>query len=188
MALSATIAAAVAGQVVRAALLARFDFVSGTERVWAGEYTLTTSDGYEWKGMGKFGSVDGLSARTDLAADQLTFALSGVDADLVGIAKNSAAEVRGQPCYVYIQFFDESWAVLDAPFPIRYGIMDQMRYAATGPSTRKITLTAEGIFAARNSAPYAYYTDSDQKARHAGDTFLALITTLQAKQITWPDY
>lgn len=188
MSLSATIAAAVADDPVRAALLARFDFASSTERLWAGDYPLTTSDGYEWKAMGVMGAIDGLSVRQDLAADQITFTLSGVDSDLVTTAQNSASEVKGRNCYVYIQFFDSSWAVLDAPLPIRYGVMDQMRYAATGPNQRKITLTAEGIFAARNSAPYAYYTDSDQEARHSGDTFFTLVSSLQVKQITWPDY
>lgn len=187
MALPETIAAIIGGATIRAAILAQFDFASGTERVWSGEGELTAG-GYVWKGMGRYGSVDGLSTRTDMSAESLSFVLSGVDPTLVSLAQNSAHEAKGRTCAVYVQFFDVDWSRLDSPYALRSGIMDQMKYRATGPNKRSISLTAEGLFAFRGAAPFAYYTDRDQEARWSGDTFFKLIPTLLVKQITWPDF
>lgn len=188
MALAATVAAAVAGQTVRAALLAELFCKSSTERIWPGNYTLQAA-GYEWRGMSTFLSIDGLSIRVDLAAEALTFKLSGVDSRLVTIAKNSAEEVKGNACNVYIQFFDESWGQqLDKPVLLKSAIMDVMSYRAVGPDKREITLTAESIFVARNYSPYAYYTDRDQNARFPGDRGCEQIGALIYKAVTWPDF
>ena len=138
--------------------------------------------------MGQYGSVDGLSAQSDLAAVKLSFKLSGVDRELVTLAKQSAETVKGRPCTVYAQFFDEEWQTLDAPLPLQSAIMDQMSYEATGPDQRNITLTAEGLFAARGSAPFAMYTDRDQQARFPGDLALKDISSLIYRVVTWPDY
>lgn len=187
MALSAVVTAALAGRIVRAALLCEFFFVSSTERTWPGHYELT-ADGKTWRGLGVMLTVDGLRTRADLAAEVLTFKMSGVDAALVTIAKNSATEVPNQPCNVYLQFFDEAWAPLDDPILLKSAEMDVMSYVTTGPSKRDISLTAESIFVARNFAPYAYYTDRDQNKRVTGDRGLELVGTLNFKVVTWPDY
>lgn len=188
MALSETVREAAAGQVVRAALLSEFYCASSTERIWPGEYTLNAG-GHEWRGTSVFIKVDGLSTRSDLAAEALTFTLSGVDSRLVTLAKNSADEVKGRPCNVYLQFFNEDWSsALDSPVLLKAAIMDVMTYRVIGPSKREITLTAEGIFVARNYSPYAYYTDRDQNARFPGDRGCELLAALIYKAVTWPDY
>lgn len=184
---SATIAAAAAGKAVRAALLCEFQFASGTERVWGGEYPIIAG-GYEWRGMSPFLSVDGLSARGDLGAEPMTFKLSGVDAGIVAIAKDAANEAKNRPVNVWLQFFDESWAPLDAPILMRAGIMDQLRFQTVGLTQRDIECTAEGIFVARNYAPYAYYTDRDQNARFPGDRGLEYVGGLIYKVVTWPNF
>lgn len=182
-----TVAAVVGGATVNASILVRFDFESGTERVWQGFWELTAG-GETWRPMGVLGTVDGIAVRSDLTAESLTFTLSGVDAAMIAIAKNSAVQVKNKSCAVYVQFFDADWKTLDQPVALRSGIMDQMTYTATGPASRTIKLTAEGLFVARNAAPFAYYTDRDQKARYAGDGFFKLVSTLIVKQITWPDF
>ena len=55
MNLPGAIAAMLAGATVRAALLVRFDFASGIDRVWEGVGPLQAG-GHTWKGMGGFGS------------------------------------------------------------------------------------------------------------------------------------
>lgn len=187
MILPQTVAAALAGQTIRGALLAKFEFASATERMWQGNHVLTAG-GHQWKPGGKYVSVDGLSSRADMAAEPLVFKLSGVDAALVTLAKNSADEVKGRPCTVYAQFFDEDWQTLDSPLALRSGVMDQMSYEAIGPDQRVITLTAEGIFAARGAAPFAFYTDRDQQARFPGDLGLEAIGSMLNRTVTWPDF
>ena len=113
-------------------------------------------------------------------------ALSGVDPELITIARNASNEVTGRPCYVYLQFFDANWATLDQPVPLRSAIMDQMTYEVVGPSQAGITLTAEGVFAARNAVPFAFYTDRDQNARFPGDRGLEVVPSLIHHIVEWP--
>lgn len=183
-----TVDAVLNNRTIRAALLAKFEFATGTDRVWAGFGNRVMGDGYSYKGMGKFGSVDGLSARNDLAAEPMTFKLSGVWPELVTIAKQSADDVKGRLCTVSVQFFEDDWSPLDQPIALRSAVMDQMQYQATGPDQRNISLTAEGLFAARGQAPFAYYTDRDQNARFAGDRGLEGVAALIYRIVTWPDY
>lgn len=182
-----TVSAALAGKTVRAALLARFDCLSETVRVWGGFGSLRAG-AEDWLGMGEFGSVDGLSLRSDMAAESLTFKLSGVSPRIVSLAKQSETEVKGRPSCVFVQFFNEEWQTLDEPVALRPAIMDQTRFEATGPDMRTVTMTAEDIFASRGSAPYAYYTDRDQQKRFDGDRGLEYIPSLIAKTVTWPDF
>lgn len=183
-----TIDAVLNKRTIRAALLATFEFATGTDRLWAGFGTKVMGDGYAYKGMGQFGSVDGLSSRNDLAAEVMTFKLSGVEPQFVTLAKQSSDDVKNRPCTVFIQFFDEAWRPLDQPIALRSAVMDQLQYEAVGVDQRNITLTAEGLFAARGQAPFAYYTDRDQNARFAGDRGLEGVASLQYRVVTWPDY
>lgn len=184
---TSTIEAAAADKTVRAAPLVEFLFKSSTERVWPGDYKLTAG-GREWDGMTKLLSVDGLRSRSDLAAEALTIKVSGVSPELVAIAKDSANEAKGYPVNVYLQFFGEDWQPLDNVILLRSAIMDQLRFSTTGPQLREVTCTAEGIFVARNYAPYAYYTDRDQNARFPGDRGLELVGGLVYKVVTWPNF
>jgi hypothetical protein len=188
MALAAAVQEAIAGRALRAALLIEFEFQSSTERIWPGNYTLTTPDDKTWRAVGVLVSVDGLRTRVDLAAEALTFKISGVDAAMIAIARQGADEAKGYSCNVYLQFFNESWEILDSPILLKSAIMDQINYRTVGPTQRDITLTAESIFVARNYAPYAYYTDRDQNARFPGDRGLELIGSMIYKTVTWPDY
>jgi hypothetical protein len=182
-----TIKTAMAGNTVRAALLFEFLFKSSTERVWPGVYPITAG-GHSWRGAGVVLSADGLGARADMAAVTTTINISGVDSNLVTIAKNSASEAKNYPANIYLQFFDVNWQTLDDPVLVKSVIMDVVTYAAVGVDKRNITVSAEDVFVARNYAPYAYYTDRDQNKRFPGDRGLELIGSLVYKVVTWPDF
>lgn len=184
MILPATVDAVLAGRTVRAATLLQLDWLSSTSRVWLGNGTLDAG-GEEWGGVGQLVSLDGLTQRNDLSASAMTITLSGVDADLVSKARNSATEAKGRPATVFIQFFDEDNQVLDDPIAVYSGLMDVVTYKATSATERTISVTVEGIFAARNSAPFAYYTDRDQQARFPGDRGMEEIASLIYKVIKW---
>ena len=184
---NATIAAATAGRTVRASLLVFFDFVDEPTRLWMGQGTLVAG-GQEWKGLGEWGSVDGLEQAIGTVAPQTTFKLSGVSPEIVTLARQSSDRVKGRNVNVYTQFFDEQWAPLDQPYVVWSGILDLMKYAATGPSERSVTVTAEGLWTARRRPVYSLYTDRDQKARFPGDRGLEEVPDLVTKSIIWPKY
>lgn len=184
---NATIEAALAGKIVRAAALVRFDFTSQTKRIWPGFGNLSAG-GQTWQGIGEYGSVEGIEFRSDTAAPPLICKLSGISSDLVAKAVASETEVKGNPMAVYLQFFDDAWAPLDSPVAIAAAIMDQMTFDATGPSTRNLTLTAEGPFARRGAAAFARYTDRDQQGRFPGDRGCEYVPQLVNATFTWPHF
>lgn len=182
-----TIAAVVAGRTVRATLLVFFDFVDEPLRLWMGQGTLVAG-GQEWQGLGQWGSIDGLEQAIGTVAPQTSFTLSGVAPNIVTLARQSSDRVKGRDVNVYTQFLDEDWQTLDQPFVVWSGILDLMKYAATGVSERTVTCTAEGLWTARRRPVYSLYTDRDQNARYPSDRGMELVPDLVTKNVTWPRY
>lgn len=187
-----TVAAKLAGREVAAALLCFMDFRDTPRRWWMGFGDLNAG-GQIWQGIGSMIQIDGLEQAMGTNAPRSTFTLSGVDAEIVRLARQASARVKDRPCQVYIQFFEIApggdkmpWAPLDAPYAIWSGIMDQMSYGAEGPTQRRVTLTAESIWTGRRRPAYGFWTDRDQNARFPGDRGLEQVVNLVQKTIRWP--
>ena len=188
-----TITAKLAGRTVGAALLCFMDFRITPRRWWMG-FGMLNAGGYEWQGLGQLIQIDGLDQPIGTNAPRTTFQLSGVDAEIVGLARNASDRVKDRRCTVYVQFFDitpddssvQPWSTLDQPFAIWSGKMDQMSYQAEGPSRRGITLTAESLWVNRRRPAHGLYTDRDQNGRFPGDRGLEQVSSLITKTIRWP--
>lgn len=186
-AFSATIDAQLAGRVVAVLPLVFMDFVDAPRRWTPGFGTLVTNDGNTWQGTGELISIEGLEEDRGTSANPMTFTLSGVDAEIVTLARNASDRVKGRRVYVYLQFFDrDSWTPLDNPFVQKIGTMDQMRYRADGPSSRQVIVTAEGLWTGRNRPPFGLYSDRDQQARFPGDLGMQQVPNLVSKSTRWP--
>ena len=171
------------GHRVRVATLFLFEFTSGHQRFWDGVGYLP-ADGHDWLGFGEMCSVSGLEQSRGLGAPQTTFKLSGVDDNLIAIAVNSASEVTGNPCTVYLQFLSAAGVPLDDPIAIWAGTMDTLTFQA-GVKDQAITLTAETLFVDRVRAPWGLYTDTDQRARWPGDRGFEFVASLLFKTVNW---
>jgi hypothetical protein len=172
-----------AGHRVSVATLFRFDFTSGSQFFHDGVGYLT-ADGHDWLGFGELISVSGLEQSRGMSAPATSFKLSGVDDNLIAIAVNSASEVTGNPCTVYIQFLSSAGVPLDDPVAIWAGTMDTLSFSA-GVKDQSITLSAETLFVDRIRAPYGYYSDTDQRARWTLDRGFEFAASLIFKTVTW---
>lgn len=181
-------ALAAAGEAVAVARLVEFDFVTAPVRVWDGAHTLTTTDAREWHGLGVLLNIGDLEQIRDGTAPATSFGLSGVDAAVIAAAKASESEAAGRAVTVYGQFLDANGQASGAPWAITTLIMDRISYSLQGPSTRSVSVSAEGLFTRRKRAPYGRMTDVDQKARFPGDKGLEHVATLVDKTVTWPDF
>lgn len=181
--------AKMAGRAIGAVPLVFFDFAGDPKRMWPGFGTLTIG-GYDWDGSGDFGSIEGLALATTDSAQAVTFTLSGVTAEMQSLALGSQTLVRGRGVTVYCQFFDVTGDVpmnpLGSMLAIWSGVMDVMTFKATGPSSRVITLTAEGENADRRRAPFGLMTDADQQARYPGDTSMRFRPSMKFKTLRQP--
>lgn len=184
------IAAVAARSTVDAALLVHMDFREQPRRWWTGFGPLDAA-GEEWIGMGSLIDITGLESAVGMAAPATTFTLSGVDPEIVSLARNASDRVKGRRVRVFMQFFaagpEPRWKPLDRPISIWSGVMDQMRYSGDGPTSRTVTLTAESLWTNRNRPPFGRYTNGDQQARHPGDRGLEEVAGLVNKTIRWVD-
>ena len=191
-----TIARALAGGRVECANLARFDFASETMRLWLGHGVLDTNDGAKWKGVGLFGGMSGLEQAVNGQAPEGTFTLSGIDADIMRLARDEfEAEVRGRIVRVFIQFFGvedendrDNQRPLDYPYPVWAGRMLKPTFAFDAEGERSVTIAAESLFSLRSRPRHAMYTDRDQQHRFPGDKGFEFVGSLVNKVLTWPDW
>lgn len=191
------VAAHLAGQVVAAAYLVRFDFRDVTKRVWLGFGDLEAG-GAIWQGTGSLISIDGLEQVAGTDATSTTYALSGIDEDIVRAAISASDQVKGRIVRTYVQFFETTesakrdatiqvGALVGPPVVVNLGWMDQPTYEASGPGSRSITLTAEGLMADRNRPPFGLFTDGNQKSRFPDDRGLEGVAGLESYTVRWPD-
>lgn len=191
-----TIAAQLAGGKVGCAWLVHFGFTTEEVRVWTGYGELKTTDGHRWSGIGQLGSIEGIEQAVNGQAPQASFTLSGIDAQLMRLARDEyEAEVKGRIATVLIQFFGVSDASdpdnqrpLDAPYPVWAGRCLTPSFVFTERGERSITIGAESIFSLRSRPQYSMYTDADQQHRFPGDRGFEFVGSLVNKTVTWPDY
>lgn len=183
---SATVEAVLAGRTVRRARLVMLDFASGPRRLFEGTGILATPDGFEWYGAGLLGSIGDIESARGGQAPSTEFQLSGVDQGLISAGLSSSAESKGRGVSVLCQHYDEAWLPLDGPYETFGGTMDTLKIKAAGPTTRTVTLSAEGIFTARGFAPFSYFSDRDQKRLHPGDRGAEYVASMASKSIQWP--
>lgn len=180
--------ALVQNQHLQATIAARFDFTSGTKRVWQGNGPLTDGLGDTWQAVGNIGRISGLQLGFGDVNEPLTFELSGLDASFMSIAVNQNAELRGRDCAVYLIMFNQDWSLAANPVVLRTALMDRMvrRFDAQSRLV-SITLTAESFMATRFRSPNSYLTHADQIARNPGDRGAERISgyTGPARQIYW---
>jgi hypothetical protein len=180
-----TIAASLAGGVVRASYLVHLDFATNPQRLWLG-HGLLSAGGHIWSGLGEAASISGIESAIGGTAPVVTFGLSGVAPDIIAASLESSDEAKGRDASIFLQFFDEASQTLDNPFAIWLGVMDIMRVQTQGPTSRRIELTAETLFTKRASAPWGYLSDRDQQRLFPGDRGLEEMASMANKTVEWP--
>lgn len=179
-------APAVTGSVARLALLAWFDFVDDPRWYWTGFGPLRTLDGQEWEGTAGLASISGLAVPIGTTAQQVTFALSGVDGRVVKLAQRQSDLVKGRDCAVFLQLFNEDWSLRGPRRHVWSGLLDVMTFDDRGDGTFVVSQTAENLWAGRRKPAFGYYTDADQQARFPDDLGCQFTASIPGKQIYWP--
>ena len=191
-----TIATALGGGKVEAAFLLHLAFATEPVFLWQGYGVLHTSDGRTWQGLGALGSISGIEQAVNGDAPEASFMLSGVDAQVVRLARDEfLTEVKGRIATVYIQFFGvddaadpDNQRVLDAPYPIWAGRCMTPDFTFGEDDDRSIAISAESLFSLRSRPQFSMYTDADQQHRYPGDKGFQFVGSLINKVVTWPDY
>lgn len=183
---SSTVQNMLSGREVRSSIGIRFDFASGTTRVWLGQGTVTHG-GADWLGMGNLGAIEGIQMSPMLSTEPVTMTLSGVNTALMNEVRNQATEIRGKTCGVYLLMFGSNWEALDSPYLIEQYLMDKASYTVEGESnTMSISLVAEPLFASKYVPATSYITNQDQQAKYAGDKIFERVALMAGRQtVIW---
>lgn len=177
--------------VVRGAWLAEMQFVSSTERYWAGN-TMLDAGGHEWKPTHGLVTIDGLGFSGQPDSEVVTFNFPGLDDGLLAKAIGETSEVENRPLVLYLQLFGSDWQTVGGLIPLYTGLM-QPPAASTGPiegtsgPPQGLSMTVENIFYNRSLPPNGRYTSRDQ-ARRVGwdDKFFDLTPSLTFKKFKYP--
>lgn len=180
---------------VRTDILAEFQFISQTVRIWNGHSPLEAG-GHTWKPMHGMAQIDGIGISGGTTSETVNFTLAGLpdqDPDLLGLALSETPDVDQQLVILYLQLFGEDWQPVGNPIGLFWGFMQPPKVSRSVVSgvdnpVQTVTMSAENAFFNRSRPANGRYTDRDQQQRHPGDKFFQFVPSLLFKKIVWPDF
>ncbi len=181
--LTASMVAQVLASHAKPAVFVQINFADATLYLWSGLGTITWN-GQNWTGLGQLGQISAIPETTDVAAQNITLALSGIPSSLVNEAINECRQ--NSFCYVWFGFLDASNNVISDPAQVFAGHLD-VPTVTDGAETCTISITAENPLVDLGRAPNRRYTDCDQQQDFPGDLGFAMVGQLQNAVILWPN-
>jgi len=180
----AATAAAFALPHVSVITFAKLEFASGTSYVHNGLGTYTWG-GFDWLGVGDFGSVSRLEEGSDVSPYGITLTLSALDATMAGVALTEDYFMRGVTIYIGALSADD--VLLNDPLQIWAGVMDVMTLTVGSESGDSITLVCESELAAFERSSGLRYTTQAQQRFYSGDLFFEFLPMIEGAKIRWRD-
>jgi len=172
---------AVTADLVRPILLVQCAFDSGNLNLWNGIGDLTV-DSVDYVGAGTLLSVGEISETSELAANGLNVALSGVTEPLISKARDE--DYQGRELKVLMGAMDDSNSVIADPVIIFSGFMDTM-VINDGAETATIQVSVENRLIEFERNRVRRYTAEDQKIDYPNDKGLEFVAEIAEKEITW---
>lgn len=173
-------AAAIAWK-ARPVLFAEFDFASGVIRVHSGRGTVSWG-GYDWLGMGRFGSVTSVDENSELAKKTITYSLSGLPGDIIAIGLNEHYQGRSARLYLGFKSLTTN-TLVDTPELLDQGRMNTIE--TEEGDTCSVSLTSESRLSLWDRPVIRRLTNADQQSRFPGDRGFEFINQAAQKEINW---
>lgn len=163
------------------ALLAAIGHPAGTARFWTGIGPLQWG-GYSWTGSGALGSIAPIKHTSAIAIQEINFAMSGVDPQVVAGLSDSVRNLGGQ---VWLACMGSNHAVVPDPYQIVDAVLDYQSLSAAADGTVSISITARTGFYTLERAIDEAWTTEEQKLTYPTDSGFDLIPSLQNQDIQW---
>ena len=166
------------------AYLAEFDFTTGVERYWTGNYTLSY-DGHSWTGLAGIASVSDIESDDDITPKGLQLRVVGLPAESMRSNTLDDAAYKDRPArWIFLVLdSDNNNAVLHSK--VMHYTIDLLDYAIINKLAGvAASLEHETVNAAR--ATRRLYSDQDQKSEYAGDLGLQFLPYLNSgREVRW---
>jgi len=165
------------------AIFAAVDHPSGIGRFWTGLGSKDW-DGPTWTGSGLLGGVSPVKATSEIAIQEITFWMSGVDLDIVNRLNGDIHNLTGD---VWLACLDNQDRVIADPYKLLNSVLDYQTFKLDDQGTATVFITARTGFVWLERSLDTAWTDQNQQLAYPGDTGNSLIDGLQNKDIlfTW---
>lgn len=162
-------------------LFVAIDHPSGTAYFCTGVGSRSWN-GHTWRGTGTLGSVSPIKRTSEIAIQDITFTLSGVDSAIVaGIGDN----VRNRSGTAWLACFDEQGNVVPDPYQIVNSELDYQLFNADTDGTTTIQIVAHSGFYTLDRGVDEAWTPQNQKLAFPTDSGLDMIPALQNQDLQW---
>lgn len=181
--ISALMLAEIQKSTFRPVLLFKFEFDSGTLRLWNGYRDLDFIEDEQirvYTGSGSLLSVSKIDESLDLKAGKLTVVLNGIDPAIISIALTE--NYQGRKMSLWLGALNANEILIDAPLLVFTGKMDVMTLSDDNVSAT-VELTIENEFIELARSKERRYTDEDQELKFPGDRFFEFVPSVQQKEI-----
>lgn len=176
-------------------LFAFIDWPSAPARVHSG-IGIITWGGHDWQGVGNLGNVEIPGEYIGVSADEATFSLAGVSADLDGYADDA---IRGRLTTLHYGCLTDrpggyngkqTDTLVSDPVLLFTGLMDAMAITDTATETgirHELKLQVATGVEARAGATI-FHSDGDQRRHFPFDTAgrLVILAYAKAQKLRWP--
>jgi len=157
-------------------------FDSGPVCLWTGfgdiDYARST-----YHGTGNLGAITPIEETTQLRANGMQIALSGIPSANISLAL--AEPFRGRRCDIYLACVDSTTCALIAdPVRIFSGKMDTMTIN-DGAENATIAINVENMLIDLDRSRNLVYTDECQRSLYPGDKGFQFVAPLANKVFTW---
>lgn len=178
--LTARMAAAMKAGRPRVAL-AEIDHPTGAFYGWTGVGDKIWN-GVTYTGIGTLGRVTPIQSTNDLAVQDITFELSGVDADALALIEGSVKNGVGR---LYLACLDDYENIIADPYLLIDSELDVQDFEAGNDGTCTIKITGHNGFWQLERQLNEVWSTENQKQTYPNDTGLDLLASLENQDIAW---
>lgn len=159
-------------------ILIEMDFPTGFLRLTNAGMNVSWS-GHTWYGAGDLGALDAVQETATLEAPQLSFQLSGIRPEYVGVALGQ--HYKGRDLRIWEAPLDADYRVIADPAVVWLGRMDTLDIELGQTAT--LTMTSISRLDDWNRAKVRRYNHEDQQIDYPGDLGFAFVEELVEKEI-----
>ena len=141
-----------------------------------------TWNGQTWAGTGKFGSITPIKHTSDIAIQDITFSISGVDPMVLAGLSDAVENLNGS-VWLYCLASDNS--VVPDPYQLISSELDYQTFVIDETGMATVSIVAHSGFYTLSRAIEEAWTPQNQGDLFPTDTGLNMVPVLQNQKIQW---
>ena len=162
-------------------LFAKIEHPDGTAYFTTGVGTRRWN-GHTWTGTGQLGSISPIKRTSEIAIQDITFSLSGIDLSVLNGLNDDVQNLNGS-VWLYCTNYDGS--VVRDPYQLVDSVLDFQTLTVGEDGTTTLSITAHSGFYTLAHPIDEAWSPKNQKLTYPDDTGLDMITSLQNQNLLW---